>query len=293
MIIKNLMGLNKILIQATREGWAVGHFNVSNLELLKAVVEAAEDSKAPVMVGTSEGEREWLGVKSAVALIRSYRQDWPHIFLNADHTKTVDAAKAAFDAGYDSIHFDGSGLSISENIRQTRAVVEYVKSRSANISVEGELGYLRGESRLSGKKVEVDVNDYTDPEEAVEFAERTGVDRLAVVIGNIHGINLDEPKLDFDRLKSIKKAVPENVALVLHAGSGIADADIKKAIDCGIGNVHISTELRVLFRKGLERQLNSNPNEYALYRLEKEVVETVKDLVRQKIRLFGSAGRIF
>lgn len=290
-LIFSMSLLKKILKKASQERWAVGHFNVSNLELLKAVVAAAKESKSPVMVGTSEGEREWLGLKSAVALVKAYRADWPHIFLNADHTKSVKAAFDAVEAGYESIHFDGSALSISENISQTREVAEYAKSKNPEISVEGELGYLRGESQLSGKRVEVSSKDYTDPEEAAEFAERTGVDRLAIAIGNVHGINLDEPKLDFNRLAAIRRSVPENVVLVLHAGSGISDTDIKKAIKDGIANIHISTELRVLFRKGLERQLESNPDEYALYRLEREVVEEVKELIHSKLRLFGSAGR--
>lgn len=285
------MALKEILNKATKESWAVGHFNVSNLELLKAVVEAAKESKSPVMIGTSEGEREWLGLKSAVALVRVYREDWPHIFLNADHTKSIEAAFRAVEAGYDSIHFDGSALSISQNISRTREVAERARDKNPNISVEGELGYLRGESQLSNKKVKIDSSDYTDPEEAAEFADRTGIDRLAIAIGNVHGINLDEPRLDFDRLKKIRSAVPENVTLVLHAGSGIADSDIKKAIAAGIGNIHISTELRVLFRKGLEENLKSHPDEYALYKLERDVVRDVRGLIRQKLRLFGSANK--
>ncbi len=285
------MLLNDILKKASKEHWAIGHFNVSNLELLKAVVEAAQAAQAPVMIGTSEGEREWLGLKNAVALVRAYRQDYPHIFLNADHTKSVQVAFDAIEAGYDSIHFDGSVLSISKNIQQTREVVEYAKNKNSSISVEGELGYLKGESQLSGKKIEIGPSDYTDPEEAAEFVARTGVDRLAIAMGNVHGINLDEPRLDFNRLAEIRKSVPEGVALVLHAGSGISDADIKKAISLGISNIHISTELRVLFRKELEASLKSQPDEYALYRLEKEVVDNVRDLVRQKLRLFGSLNK--
>lgn len=285
------MSLKEILNKATKESWAVGHFNVSSLELLKAVVEAAKESKSPVMIGTSEGEREWLGLKNAVALVRVYREDWPHIFLNADHTKSIEAALRAVEAGYDSIHFDGSGLSISQNINETREVAERARDKNPNISVEGELGYLRGESQLSNKKIKIDSSDYTDPEEAAEFVERTGIDRLAIAIGNVHGINLDEPRLDFDRLKKIRSAVPENVTLVLHAGSGIADGDIKKAIAAGIGNIHISTELRVLFREGLEENLESQPDEYALYKLERDVVRDVQDLIRQKLRLFGSASK--
>ncbi|MBI2465973.1 MAG: class II fructose-bisphosphate aldolase [Candidatus Sungbacteria bacterium] len=286
------MTLKEILIKASKESWAVGHFNVSNLELLKAVVEAAKEAQAPVMIGTSEGEREWLGLKNMVALIKVYRQDWPSIFLNADHTKNIEAAFDAIEAGYDSVHFDASNLSISENIRQTREVVEYARSKNINVSVEGELGYLKGESQLSNQKIKIDSSEYTDPEEAAEFAERTGIDRLAIAIGNVHGINLDEPRLDFDRLRKIRAAVPENVALVLHAGSGIPDADIKHAIESGIGNIHISTELRVLFKQGLEQSMKSNPGEYALYKLEKEVVRSVQDLIRQKLRLFGSVGRV-
>ncbi|MEK7609382.1 MAG: class II fructose-bisphosphate aldolase [Patescibacteria group bacterium] len=285
------MNLKDILTKATKEGWAMGHFNVSSLELLRAVVEAAKEARSPVMIGTSEGEREWLGLKSMVALTRVYRQDWPHIFLNADHTKSVEAALSAVEAGYDSVHFDGSALSISQNISQTREVAERAHDKNPNVSVEGELGYLRGESQLSNKKIKINPSDYTDPEEAAEFAERTGVDRLAIAIGNVHGINLDEPRLDFDRLKEIRRAVAENVTLVLHAGSGIVDDDIKKAIAAGIGNIHISTELRVLFRKGLEAGLKSNPGEYALYKLEKETMRGVQDLIRQKLRLFGSANK--
>ncbi|MFY9493387.1 MAG: class II fructose-bisphosphate aldolase [Minisyncoccia bacterium] len=285
------MSLKEIFVRTTRENWAVGHFNVSNLELLKAVAAAAQESQAPVMIGTSEGEREWLGLKSVVALIRVYRQDWPHIFLNADHTKSVQTAFDAVEAGYDSIHFDGSALSISQNIKQTREVVEYARDKNPDISVEGELGYLKGESQLSNQKIKINPSDYTDPQAAAEFAERTGVDRLAIVIGNIHGINLDEPRLDFDRLKEIRRAVAENVTLVLHAGSGIVDDDIKKAIAAGIGNIHISTELRVLFKRGLEAGLKSNPDEYALYKLEREVVREVQELIRQKLRLFGSVNK--
>src|SRR3989344_4045070 len=162
------MSLKKILTKANKESWAVGHFNVSNLELLKAVVEAAKKACSPVMIGTSEGEREWLGIKNMVALIKVYRQDWPPVFLNADHTKNIKAAFDAIEAGYDSVHFDGSNLSISENIRQTREVVERARNKNPNISVEGELGYLRGESQLSNKKIKIDSSEYTDPEEDAE-----------------------------------------------------------------------------------------------------------------------------
>ncbi len=277
--------------KASKESWAVGHFNVSNLEQLKAVVESAKELRAPVMIGTSEGERAWLGLNEIVALIGAEKKDWPFIFLNADHTKNLQAALDAVDAGYDSIHFDGSALSVSQNIQDTKTVVEYARNKNPDISVEGELGYLKGESQLTEKVVEINPSEYTDPDQAREFVENTSVDRLAIAVGNIHGINLEEPKLDFERIKKIREMVSQNTVLVLHAGSGITDADIKQAIASGIANIHISTELRVAFRKGLEASLKSNPDEYALYKLEKEVVRDVKDLIRQKLRLFGSINK--
>ena len=285
------MVLNKILQKASKEHWAVGHFNVSNLEQLKAVVEAAQDSKAPVMIGTSEGERAWLGLAEIVALINAERKNWPYIFLNADHTKSVEAAKAAADAGYDAIHFDGSALSLEKNIKSTQEIASYCKNINLNISVEGELGYLKGESQLTDKKVEIGPNDYTDPDQAREFVGSTGIDRLAIAVGNIHGINLEEPRLDFERIKKIREAVSPDTVLVLHAGSGIADEDIRRAIENGMANIHISTELRVAFRKGLEDSLKQNPNEYSPYKLDQKAVEDMKKIVMSKIQLFGAANK--
>ncbi len=286
------MVLNKILQKASKEHWAVGHFNVSNLEQLKAVVEAARDSKAPVMIGTSEGERAWLGLTEIVALVNAERKNWPYIFLNADHTKSIEAAKAAADAGYDSVHFDGSALSLEENIKSTQEIASYCKNINPNIAVEGELGYLKGESQLTDKKVEISSSDYTDSEQARDFVEKTGIDRLAIAVGNIHGINLAEPKLDFERIKKIRELVSQNTALVLHAGSGIADDDIHLAIKNGMANIHISTELRVAFRQGLEDSLKQNPHEYAPYKLDQKAVEDMKKIVGDKIKLFGSAGKM-
>ena len=287
-----MSNLNELLRRATKEHWAVGHFNVSNLEMLKAVVEAARDSKAPVMIGTSEGEREWWGLENIVALIKSLRADYSGIFLNADHTKSVEAAKAAVEAGYDSVHFDGSVLPLAENIKQTKEIADYARLVNADISVEGELGYVKGESQLRSEKVVLGPEDYTNPDEAAEFVKSTGMDRLAIAIGNIHGINLDEPQLDFERLAQIRRAVPAEVALVLHAGSGISDGDIKRAIAAGISNIHISTELRVAFRQGLEQSLQANPNEYAPYKLYKPVVAEMENLVKEKIKLFGGGNRL-
>ena len=270
----------------------MGHFNVSNLEQLKAVVDGAKKVKAPVMIGTSEGERNWLGLKQIVVLINSWREEYPFIFLNADHTKSIRAAFDAVEAGYYSIHFDGSKLGFEDNVTQTKEVVDKTKVWDPEISVEGELGYIAGESEKSSKVIEIKPEDYTDPDKASQFVLSTGVDRLAVAVGNIHGINLNEPKLDFERIGTIKKAVGEKVSLVLHAGSGIPDEDIKKAIFSGMANVHISTELRVAFREGLEKALKDKPDEYSPYKLYAQDVAEMEEIVIKKLELFGSAGRV-
>ncbi|MDP3785165.1 MAG: class II fructose-bisphosphate aldolase [bacterium] len=287
------MSLKEILQRAAREKWAVPHFNFSNLETLKAIAEAARETKSPVLAGTSEGERNFIGLREAVALVGSFRKEGIMVFLNADHTKSVEAAKKAVEAGYDSVHIDLSAKSLEENISGTKEIVEYAREKSPDISVEGELGYLRGESQVRAEKVEVSLEDYTKPEEAAEFAAKTGVDRLAIAVGNIHGITLDEPALDIERIRDIRQAVPENVILVLHAGSGVPDEEIRAAIAAGISNIHISTELRAEFREELEKSLHKKGEaEYAPYKIMSPVVAAIKEKAIEKIKLFGSENKI-
>ena len=234
--------LASFLEEAKNDGWATGHFNVSESDQFRAICEAAAELRSPVLVGTSEGEARHLGRIQAVALRDAFRKELQiSIFLNSDHHKSVDAAKEAIDAGYDSIHIDLSALPLEENIIGTKEIVEYARASSqlsvTSYSIEGELGYLRGESKIQKEKIEVRPEDYTDPAKAKEFIERTGVNRLAIAVGNIHGISLDEPALDIDRIKAIRGEIPEYVALVLHAGSGIPDYQIKAAIE--IGRAHV------------------------------------------------------
>ena len=219
------------------------------------------------------------------------------IFLNADHTKSVSVAKEAIDAGYDSIHIDLSALSFEENMVGTREIVEYAKQHSnilqnVRMSIEGEVGYLRGESKIQKEKIKISKDDYTKPEEAREFVERTGVDRLAIAVGNVHGLSPEEPELDIELIQKIRKAVPENVALVLHGGSGIPDEQIKESIKAGISNIHINTDLRKAFAEGLRDSIEKNPDEVAMYKLDKEAIEAMKAVIKQKLALFSSANRI-
>lgn len=287
------MNLGEYLSRATKEHWATGHFNASELDHVRAIVEAAKEVGAPAIVGFSEGERKHIGLAEAVALRNIFAREYGTlVFVNADHSKSVEAAKEALDAGFDSIHIDLSAKSFEENIAGTKIIVTLARLKDQNISVEGELGYLKGESKIQNEKIEVSPDDYTNPEQALEFVKKTGVDRLAIVVGNIHGISLDEPDLDIERIRAIRQVVPEDVALVLHAGSGIPDDQIKAAIAAGIANIHINTDIRVAYVAELKKSLGEHPNEAAMYKLDQPAMEAMKKMVTEKLKLFGSGQRI-
>lgn len=288
------MSLEDILQRATRDRWATGHFNVSTLEQMRLIVRVASALKSPAIIGTSEGERKYVGLLEAVAMRDALRREFDvPIFLNADHTKSVEAAKAAIDAGYDSIHIDLSAEGFDDNVKGTAEVVAYAKSRHHAISVEGELGFLRGESKIQKAKVEVRPEDLTKPHDARVFVHRTGVNRLAPVVGNVHGLSVDEPNLDIDRIKAIRHMLPESVALVLHGGSGIPPSQIRAAIQAGIANIHINTDLRVAFVGGLREHIEANPDETTPYKLFPEAEEAMAKVVEERLKLFGAVDRIY
>lgn len=284
-----------ILLKKAREGkYAIGQFNVSTDEQIKAIVEVAKVLKSPVIIGTSESEREFIGVNQVVALVKTWQKEsGVPIILNADHCKDFDSIKEVVDAGYSAIHIDGSGLPFEENIELTKKVVDYVKKINPDILVEGELGYLRGASEIHKEKTEIKEEDLTKPEEAREFVEKTRVDTLAVAIGNIHGIEagMENPPLYLDRLKGIRKTVPDTL-LVLHGGSGTSDEDIREAIRSGVVKININTELRIAYIKELEEELREHPEEIRPYKILSPAVEAMKKVVEEKIDLFGSIGKI-
>lgn len=285
--------LNSIFQKATREHWALGHFNISNLEILKAIVGAVEAQGTYPMIGLSEGERKHVGLKQVVALAKTYEEELGiPMFLNADHSKSIESACAAADAGFTSIHIDASQQPYDKNVEMTRSVVEYVKKISPDISVEGELGFIPGESKVENKNIVVDEALYTNPDSVADFVQKTGVHRLAIFVGNVHGLHKTEPKLDIERIRRIRANVPEEVALVLHAGSGIPDADIKAAIQAGISNIHISTELRVVFTDSLRKFLNEHPEETTPYKISQEAIKAVQSIAERKIIVFGGEHRV-
>lgn len=285
------MLLNDYFKTAKRDGWAIGHFNFSTADQLKAIIEAAAELKSPIMVATSEGEAKFFGRAQAVALVKAYQAEGHQVFLSADHHKSSTTARAAIDAGYDTVLIDASRYSYQENIDETKKVVDYAKLKNPEMMVEGELGYLRGESQVQ-TKVEISSADYTKPAEAREFVNKTGVNRLAIVCGNIHGIVTEqEEHLDINVLKKINQAVPE-VYLVLHGASGLDADEVKLAIKNGITNIHINTELRLTYHDSLHQELEAEPSETTPYKFLNPSFQAMKSLVKAKLEQFGSVDKI-
>lgn len=287
------MELSGYLKKATANGWAIPHFNFCNIEQLRAIVQAAAALKAPVMVGTSEGERAIFTPEGAAALVAAMSAKYGvPLFLNADHTKSVAAAKAAIDAGYPSVHIDLSKLPFAENVAGTAEVVRYAHKQKHAVSVEGELGALVTDSSTVIKgKVKIDPATFTSPEQALEFVHKTGIDRLAPAVGNYHGMSETKKKLDFELIAKLRSKLRKNIALVLHGGSGSGDAAFKKAIAAGVANVHISTELRIAFTKTLRETVRRDREEVIPYKLAAPSILAVQKRAAEFIKLFGAAGK--
>ncbi len=282
------------LKRTTEEKWALGHFNFSEDDAIRAIVESAVELKTPIFVGTSEGERKHLGVQEAVALIKAFREEFQiPIFLNADHTKTFQCVKEAVDAGYDAILADFSALSFEENVKLTKQSVEYAKSKNPDILVEGELGYVRGESKIQNEVIEIKPEDLTKPEEALEFVKKTGIDMLAPAVGNIHGIVTNSlESIDIPKIVDIKKAIGENIYLVLHGGSGLTEMEFKNSINAGISMIHINTEIRVAFTAAIKEAIEKMPSETTPYKILAPSVEAMKRVILEKLHIFGSVNKI-
>lgn len=285
-----MKSLSEILSGATKNHWATGHFNGSESDHFRAIAEAARDAGTAAIIGTSESEAKHLGYIEAAALRDALRKELSiPIFVNADHHKSVEAAKIPIDVGYDSVHIDLSAKPFDENVAGTKEIVDYAHAKNPSISVEGEVGYIVTESsKIYNEKIEVPPESLTKPDEARRFVELAGVNRLAIAVGNIHGISIDEPDLDIERIKAIRAVLPEDVALVLHAGSGIPDTQIRAAIEAGIANIHINTDIRVAFVNELRKNLQEHLDEVAMYKLDASASEAMKVLIIEKLRLFGS-----
>jgi fructose-bisphosphate aldolase class II len=291
-----LMQLREVIKQAQFQKTAVGHFNISDLATLNGIFSSAFSLKVPVIIGVSEGEREFVGVRQAAALVRSLREEYNYpIFINADHTHSLEKIKEAVESGFDAVLFDAGQKSLDENIALTKEVVAYVKKHNetygTDVLVEGELGYIGSGSVILDRipeGVSIKKEDLTKPEDAARFVTETGVDLLAPAVGNIHGMFADvpDPNLDIARIVEIKEAA--KIPLVLHGASGNTEEDIKNAIASGISVVHISTELRAAWKRGLDLALLSHSKEIAAYKIMPEVVHEISKVVTDKLKIFNN-----
>ena len=283
--------LREVLEQAQKNKVAVGHFNIGDDNILTGVFAAARELRVPVMVGVSEGERAFLGVRQVAALVKSLRDefDFP-IYLNADHTHSLAKALEAANAGFDSIVFDLSALSFDENVRQTRDAVQKLKAINPDILVEGEIGDIGTGSEIHATAPDL-TKFRTTPDEAKKFIAATGIDILAPAVGNMHGLvqSMVEGKtkkhLDIARIAAIKKETGS--LLTLHGGSGTDDDDFRRAIQAGINVVHINTELRLVWRNSLDTSLAQHPAEVVPYKILPAVVEAIKQVALSRLRLFN------
>lgn len=279
-------------MEAREKKVAVGHFNISNIEGLWGVFRAAQSLNVPVIIGVSEGERDFVGVKQASALVKSLREEFDYpVYLNADHTYSFERVKEAIDAGFDSVIFDGAKLSFEENVKIAKQCVEYARSVGRDVLVEGELGFIGTSSKVLDaipEGVLLDEKSLTDPVKAKEFVQMTGVDMLAPAVGNFHGMLRGgvDPKLNIERIKVVAEST--NIPIVLHGGSGNSEDDFKMAIANGVSIVHINTEIRVAYKQGLQVGLSENPDEVVPYKFLKPAVKAVQDVVEKKLRLFNN-----
>ena len=287
--------LRKVLQQAETKRVAIGHFNISDLVTLKAVFEAARDLNAPVVVGTSEGERQFMGVRQVAAIVKSLREEYDFpIFLNADHTHSLLSAIEAAKAGFDWIVFDVSTLPFEENVRQTKAAVETLKALRPDILVEGEIGDIGSGSEIHDAAPDLQ-KGLTTPAEAKQFVDETGVDTLAPAVGNMHGMlksmvaGNTKKRLDIERIRAVKAEA--RIFMTLHGASGTDDNDLKEAIPAGITVVHINTEVRLAWRRGLDSALAKQPDEIVPYKILPQVVDSVKQVVAARLALFSSGRR--
>ena len=280
--------LRDVLTRLEKEGAALGHFNVSDQVLLKAVIAAATETKIPVLVGASEGEREFFGARQLAAMVKTQREesDIP-VFLNADHTHSLAKAVEAAKAGFDAVTIDFSALPFEENVARTKEAVQAIKGVNPAILAEGEIGDIGTGSEI---KETAQGGKLSTPEEARQFVEATRIDNLAPAVGNMHGMlksmvqGKAKKHLDLERIAQIKRAA--GVFLTLHGGSGTDEEHFRKAIVAGINIIHINTELRVAWRESLDKSLDRDSNEVVPYKILSPVVDSVKQVVISRLRLF-------
>ncbi len=281
-----ILSTREMLIKAQREGYAVPAFNIHNLETLEVVVETASELKSPVILAGTPSTISYAGGEFIVAMAEAAAEKYNiPIAIHLDHFEVIEEIKHFINLGFRSTMIDASHKSFEENIEIVKKVVEYAHRYDA--TVEAELGRLGGQE----DDLIVDEKDskYTNPNQAKEYVERTGIDSLAVAIGTAHGLYKGEAKIDFDRLKEIRALV--NVPLVLHGASDIPDELVKKAISLGICKVNVATDLKIPFSDAVKKYFIENPNANDPRKYMTPGKEAMKKVVEHKIMVCGSNGR--
>lgn len=281
----SLVTSKQLLEDAQRRGYAVGAFNVENMEMVMAVLAAAEETKSPVIMQTTPSTVRYAGLDYYLANVRAaaLRASVP-VVMHLDHGSSFELAMEAYRVGYTSIMIDGSKLSFEENIALTKSVTD--ACHPGKVPVEGELG------KVGGKEDDLengDDNPYTDPAEAKEFVERTKVDSLAVGIGTAHGVYKGIPKVNVERLSEIRAVV--DVPLVLHGTSGVPDEQVRDCVSRGICKVNYATDLRIAFTKGVKAYMAENPEAFDPKKYAAVGMEEVKKYVMQKMEVVGSVNK--
>ena len=280
-----LVTSKELLLDAQKNHYAVGAFNVENMEMVMAVLAAAEEQNSPVIMQTTPGTVKYAGFDYYFANVKAAaeRTKIP-VVMHLDHGNSFAMAMQAFRTGYTSIMIDGSKLPFEENIDLTKSVVNVC--HASNVPVEGELG------KVGGKEDDLendDDNPYTDPQEAKEFVERTGVDSLAIGIGTAHGVYKGIPKVNMEVLSAVRAVV--DVPLVMHGTSGVPDEQVRDAVRRGICKVNYATDLRIAFTNGVKAYMNNNPNAFDPKKYSAPGMKEVTAYVAQKMQVVGSVGK--
>jgi fructose-bisphosphate aldolase, class II len=280
--------------RARAEKWAFGAFNLDNQETLKAIVQASVNKNAPVLVEVSQGEVEAIGLDNVRDMVDNYKAEYNvEMYINLDHSPSIESAKAGIEAGFEFIHIDISqanhDATHEEIIAATKEVVEYAKLTGA--LVESEPHYFGGSSNLHTEAINYEEikKTFSTPDGSKAFVEATGIDTFAAAVGNLHGQYPAPKMLDLDLLQQIRDAVGCNISL--HGGSGTPGHYFESAVKIGVTKVNINSDMRVAYRKTLEQLLKENPNEFAVVKLMDRVIAAVQAVVESKIDVFNSAGK--
>jgi len=276
-----LVSSREMLLKAQKEGYALGAFNVENMEMVQAVIEAAEEMRSPVMIQTTSGTLKYATPAMYASMVRAMAEKASvPVCMHLDHGDSIETARKCMEAGYTSLMIDGSKLDFEENIALSRAVVEM----AGDLPIEAELGTVGGKEDGHSAQAQ-----YTEPDKAAEFVARTGISSLAVAIGTAHGIYKGEPKLDIGRLAEIRKVV--DIPLVLHGTSGVPEEAVRACIKEGICKVNYATDLRIAYTNGVRALLAEKPEAYDPKAFGKVGRAEVKKVVCDRIRLVGSDGK--